>query len=306
MQYYNKINIKSIKDLVTKKAKYQKVVILFDGDTDLDLLNNIEMQIKDDVLLFSYNLEHALDSDIKSFLLDGTRCVIILLNDCNYIKMSDFYDFNTMIIDVFSGKILSAHLQKCEEYYLFYEDNTLSIEDHLLMCNILIEWKWQNLLSSKNYNHEEEIMMSTFSRKDLLNCEYFYNTEIVKELINIDYNNYQLYLLIRVIAIKYLFLTFLESSQFMIDVYKNYSNNLDEINHVYKLYKDERANFVLKNCNKLMLDFISVALSSVKCKWGWKVEEINKILKNIKIKAKNNKKDNLLKYCFLYGIFEKI
>lgn len=306
MKYYEQIDISKIKEIVLNKARYQKVVVLIDANTDLDFLAQLEKQIKKETVYFCLNLDIENHLDIQKTLCDGTRCVVSCLSDYNYLKLSTIFDFNITTIDVFEDKMFTMRLKNYKDYYLFYNTNKLSIEDQLLICNYLIEWKWQNLIASKNYREEEKVLLSIFNRKDIMECNQFYNLEISKELIGIDCKYFQSYLFIRIMAIKYLFLAFLESSQMMIDVYKSYSDNLDQVNYVYKLYKDERVNFLFKNCNKLMLDFINILLSNFSVNFNITKTETNNLLKNIKIKAKNIKKDNLLKYCFLYGIFETI
>lgn len=306
MQYYEQIDLLKIKDILLNKARYQKVVALIDSSSNLELVYSLEKMLKKDTVYFCLNLDVDNILDIQTVLHDGTRCIVSFLKDYNYLKLSKIFDFNITTIDVFEDKMFAMRLKDKEGYYLFYDTNKLSIEDQLLISNYAIEWKWQNLIASKNYNLEEKYLLSIFNRKDLVKLNQFYNLEVAKELMDIDDTFYQSYLFIRIMAIKYLFLAFLESSQMMIDVYKAYSDSLEQVNFVYNLYKNERANFLFKNCNRVMIDFINMLLANLTINITLNKNEIYNLLKNLKIKAKNIKKDNLLKYCFLYGIFENI
>jgi len=306
MKYYEQIDLVKIKDIILKKARYQKVIILIDSFSNLDIVNQLEKSVKKETVCYSINLDLESCEEIAKILNDGTRCVVSFLNDYNYLKLSSVYDFQDITIDVFSDKMFTLHLKNYDEYYLFCRENKLSLEDRLIMYNYTIEWKWQNLISGKNYSEEEKILLKTFNRKNILELNRFFGLEIYNELLSLNPKYYSGYLFIRILAVKYLFLAFFESSEKMIDVYKFYSNDLEEVNLVYKLYKDERVNFLFKNCNRVMLDFIDVIMSSFSLKLNITKIEANNLLKNIKINAKNIKKDNLLKYCYLYGIFENI
>lgn len=306
MKCFGQIDLVKIKDIVLSKARFQKVVILIDSKSDLDFVGQIESKIKKDTVCFCVNFDLETETDIEKIIRDGTRCVISFLSDYNYFRLVQFYDFYAVTIDVFKDKMYAVRLKNYDDYYLFCDNKKLSVEDRLVIANYVIEWKWRNLIASKNYSNEEKLLLSIFDRVDLCKCGQFLNFDIYSELVRIESKYYKSYLFIRIMAIKYLFLTFLQSSQKMIDVYKTYYNDLEEVDYAYKLYKDERVNFLFKNCNKLMLDFINVLLANFSVNLNITKNEINNLLKNIKNKAKYNKKDNLLKYCYLYGIFENI
>lgn len=306
MKYYDTIDFLKIKEIILTKSKYQKLVVLMDNHTNLDFLNKLEQQIKNEVIYFCINIDFEDALEIQKLVFDGTRCVVMLLSDNNYLKTSSWYEFNNITIDIFDDNLMSLRLKENDDYYLFCKNNKLSIEDKLVICNTVIEWKWQNLIACKNYNEEEKVLLSIFNRRDLLECKQFYSLIFSKELVHVNSDYYQAYLFVRIMAIKYLFLAFFESSQKMIDIYKSYSENLEQVNFVYKLYRDERVNFVFKNCSKVMLDFINVLLSNIYLNLNLNKKEINNILNNIKIIAKNIINNNLLKYCYLYGIFENI
>lgn len=305
MQYFNKINFNEIYKIVEERAKYQKVLILFDKQNYTKQLDQVVIKIKKNCVLFMADYSSLNEEQISKVLENDYKLVLISLTDENYIKLCKYYDFSAITIDIFNGNILPVHLKENASCYLFYENEKLNKTEQLYLSNYLVEWKWRSLLTGKNFCIKENEIMCAFNKTDLIESSFFKCDEMWQELVDIKAEDYDLYLFIRLMAIKYLFLSFLTKTQIMIDVYKVYENNLEELNFIYLLYNDERVNFVFKNYNKYMLDYIDSSLTS-QVETKYKKENIFNILRIINNLAKNIKKDNLLKYCYLYGIFEKI
>lgn len=305
MQYFNLIKNEQIRDLILNKSIYQRVLVLTDSCTNLDMFEKLEKEIKDKTIFFCYNVDLLSEEELKQIFSEDYRCVLLWLGDKNYLEISKYYTFYAITIDVFEGRLFLLRLKDLKEYYLFYNDNALSCEDKLFIANYLVETEWRNLLSYKS-NFKNNYLLQVYNRSDVFNCETFKNFDMAQELTGLNEESYELFLFVRIMAIKYLFLSFVTNSQQMIDIYKLYENDLQELNFVYLLYSDERANFVFKNYNKTFLNSIETNMANIKPLSHVDNGEIFRILKIIHLRAKTIKKDNLLKYCFLYGIFEKV
>lgn len=316
MNIFNNINLEEIKKIALKKAKYQKIICFFDSKTDLKLLEEIELMLKNESVLFCINLDTALN--VQEMVNDGARCVIWLADDYSIVNNEQYVDDNILQIFVLNEGSLLFRMQKKNSYLFISNNYKLYDLDKLFLFDNLICLKWDHLINSKNYNQEEIInkINNAFETDNIIEVvnmmsklPKFLCLINFAELKNLKAGDYIIYLYYKIMSYKFLFLSFATQNEFMVDVYKEYENDYDLLNLSYKIFTSERLTFSLKNSSIYMVNFIKKIFDSISCLKKdneLAVIDVNRVLIYLKETAKLSKKDNLLKYSFLYGVFNSI
>lgn len=305
-------NMQEIYNRLIDKIKYQKVVLLTDNNQNID--KKIEKVFSINTVFYTVSFDSV---NLEEFIKDGTKCVILVLQTSNYLKVKSIIDDNMIVVDICSSEHL-LRFNDFDNYYLYIAGYKKSVADYLFLANSLVENIWQNLLSFKDVSSQvllaEEIIQK-FGEKESSNFDYVnFCLGLKKEItfaVSLDeelprIKDVPIYLFLRLIAIKYLFLSFKLDNVLMVDIYKECKSSENEINLCYKLLTSERANFLLKNCYDLLIEIIDRFVRKIKINNNEIIKSIKNELKVLKNNAKTINLDNLLKYCYLYGIFNNV
>lgn len=305
-------NMQEIYNRLIDKIKYQKVVLLTDNNQNIN--KKIEKVFSINTVFYTVSFDSV---NLEEFIKDGTKCVILVLQTSNYLKVKSIIDDNMLVVDICSSEYL-LRFNDFDNYYLYIAGYKKSVADYLVLANSLVESIWQNLLSFKDVSSQvllaEEIIQK-FGEKESSNFDHINHCLGLKKEISFAVSldeelprikDVSIYLFLRLIAIKYLFLSFKLDNVFMVDIYKECKSNENEINLCYKLLTSERANFLLKNCYDLLIEIIDRFVRKIKINNNEIIKSIKNELKVLKNNAKTINLDNLLKYCYLYGIFNNV
>jgi len=314
---YN-ISIEEICNIVLTKAKFQKVAICFDANSDLDFIHKIEEKLKKQVVMYLYNFDNF--ENVNEVVNDGIKCLISLLSFKNYLRLKSSSNFNFLFIDIVVDNFISPHLKadNITTYLFMNEKQENKLADILYLFANLVEERFYNISNSRNYGKEETILNQILQNFNNENIDLKNLVNLVKDIdFRLDFKECQklnsieevaFYYYAIILAYKHLFLQFSQKSYKIIDVYKQYQNDYNQINLSHKILFDERLIFLLKTNNCNMIEFIDLFLNKINFKLLKNNNKIN--IKNILKILKNNiillNKDNLLKISYLYGIFDAI
>lgn len=282
-------------------AIYQKVVVIFDNKFGENVADNLRSEIKKDTQFFATNFFCA----HKDELLVGAKCVVEILSHNNYFSLIPKLD-NVTLISV-AEKVASIRTAS----KIVFTKSQKNLADLLIFANTCIEGIWRE--NCGGYTGEEYLKI--FKKT----CQNFFdtkcsNTNFLKEIFVVQdvleetkyVKNLSIYLYARIVAIAFLFLSFERKCITQIDVYKECAESVENINICHQLMTDEKVMFLLRHQNKNINKIIGKIIQKIKLKNCIKIEKINIELNNLKNNVKCQKYDNLLKYCYFFGIFDKI
>lgn len=296
-----KFSIQTLVQKILDVAIYQKVVVVFDTQLGKDLAEELRSHLKKNTQFFAINFS-AVNTNK---LLAGAKCVVEVLTNLDYFSLIEKLD-NTTVISVVENV---ATIRTASQ--IVFVKSQKNLAEYLLIANNLIENIWREncgFLSGENwlkfFNEKHKNFFDKNTNNTTFLSNIFVGQDILEEIKNVK--NLSIYLYLRIVAISFLFLAFERNCVEQIDVYKEYPDDIENINICHQLMTNERVRFLLKNQNKNINKIIYKIIQKIKLKNNTKIEKINKELKTLKNNAKNQKYDNLLKYCYFFGVFDKI
>lgn len=296
-----KLSVASLTEKILNVAIYQKVVVVFDNQFGQNLAEDLRLKLKKDTQFFAANFSTP---HIDELLIDA-RCVVEILGNDNYFSLTQKLD-NVILLSV-------AHktaLAKINSQIVFVKRQK-NLADYLLIANNSIENIWREncgFLSGENhlkmFDEKHKIFFDKNTNNTTFLSNIFVTPDILEEIKNVK--NLSIYLYLRIVAICFLFLSFSRNCVAQIDVYKECPNSIENINICHQLMTNERVTFLLKNQNKNINKIMSKIIQKIKFKNNTNINKINTELITLKNNAKIQKYDNLLKYCYFFGIFNAI
>lgn len=309
-----KLDYEKITEYITAKAPFQKVVLFYDASSNLEVVERLVKSIKDKAILFECNMENR--CDMNAIINDGVRLVVSCVSDNNYLKIKKCLTSYVFIIDMYYGNFASFRLVDNQGLLLLLSKEYDYTIEFLLQANYLVESKFYDILSYKNYGQADErldeqinILKKCREVADVDFSAPFYvkaNKSFGRYFDDFDMININVFLYISLLGYKYLFLSIKNKNYVLTDIYKDYINDYENLNIAYEILNNERLNYVLNNYADTMLEMIDKILKQVNLLNLKNNLKINNILKIIKNKFKLIKKDNLLKISYLYGVFNSI
>lgn len=306
--YHN--SLQEIKNIVQQKAKYQKVMLLFDDTFSNNETTEIYKAIKESCIYNQQNIEH-LD---KTEIFDGYRLIIYCCSIDNFIK----YGFDrSEFINVFYSKE-NAFLP-----YFLSENNILSKEENYLLINgskidlsvmsslyfNMFYNYFKNILTGENsfefpYLIREITQQNILSYINNLNKHIFFlDVDILKkqeisykELIYVD--------LMLIDAFLVLISSVKNQNLMIVDVYKAAKDDVDNIEKLYKFYKNENfINLILLNYNCLYNYCLKTKEKILELLRFYEIDfrQFDVLFGKLKSYAKIDKE--LMGYLYLYNIF---
>lgn len=289
-------------------AKYQKVVLVYDNSTNVELVKEMRTQFEKYTVFFAVSIDNPI---LPSFILEDTKCVIDYVELQNFFKLFNMLDDNITLVSLAVKEIYPRLTDKIN-HSLFVKGFSKNVIDLFFVINVMTE----NFVRAKMNNQPFEIGLFEKVLHYFLHKEYskYAFAKLIFDMpkeINFGFDvaselkcckSASIYLYLRLCAIDCLFQTFQNGILGQIDVYKIYQNDEEKINLCYRLLNNEKMIFVLKNQCKCVVEKISLILNKIKLKNKININKIKIELKNLKNNAKNINSDNLLKYCYLYNI----
>lgn len=299
-----------LKKIVNTKAKYQKVLLIYD-----ELFSNIEIneiyQSVKGICVYNQQDIHGLD---LNEIYNGYRLIIFCCSVDNFLKYS--FDRSEFINVYYAkeGSFLPFFLNNVnkpegkEDYCLVGTKNIDLSSIASIYFNNFYNYLI-NLICGDNYlefsfKTKEITQKNIFAIINNLNNDMFFlDIDILKKQ-NIEYND----LIFVDIIILDAFLLFFESVKnnrlMLVDVYKSAKNNFENVEKFYKLYNNNSfINLIVLNYNCL---YNYCKMIKEKIKELIKFFNINylkteKLFNKLKLYSKND--NQLMSYLYLYNIF---
>lgn len=302
---------KEIKNIVQTKAKYQKVMLLFDENVSSIEIANIYNNIKE---LCIYNQCNIDKIDINE-IYNGYRLLIYYCNAEKFLNLNIQTDEFVNVFCPISDAILpfflnNNNLKSSADNYLIIDNSKLDISMMTSMCFNKFYHYISGLLGMKNKTYNFDINNNEITQ---------YNTiktinEIEEDLVFIDVDilkktklSYKYLPLIDLILINafLLVITSIKNQNYMlVDVYKSVKEDESLIEKFYKLYNNETfTNIIILNYNCLYNYCIRTKQKILECFNIYDISqtEIEKVITMVKDYAK--KDTGLLSYTYLYNVF---
>jgi len=302
-----------IKEQIFKVAPFQKVVFCYDSSTPIEIVEKIIFDNAHQTIFCEYNLENF--SSVKD-IIDGAKVVICELTDKNFLKLKKDLNDRVCLIDLYYGDFLSLHLvDNIGLLFLLNKGFDYSTEFLLQACS-LIEMKFFDILSYQNYNQADNLIdeelrliddIKNVKQVDLKHRKYQIAFDKFGSFFDFSTAvDIKICLYVFVVCYRFLFLSIKNNNYVLTDIYKDYHLDFENLNIAYEILNSKRISYVLNNYADTMLEVINKIMFEIN-KINLKINiNIKNMLKIIKNKCKINKKDNLLKICYLYGVFNSI
>ncbi len=309
--YYENPN-KEIKNLVMQKAKYQKVMLIFD-----DNISNLEIaKIHDSIKEFCvYNCCH-ISSLTQEEINDGYRLLIfrclaesffeLELNLTEFVCV--FYPENNSLLPFF---LEQDSLINNSENYLLLDEAKIDISMlSSVQFNLFYNY-FQNILSGNSTTSFFELQEKEITQQNVLDILNIFNKTTFFLDLNIIKNEKMEYAdtvfldLILINAFELLIQSIKQQNLMLVDVFKAGKDDEKFIEKSYKLYNnDVFTNLILLNYNclinfckktkgkiKELIPFVQVDMS-----------RIDAIFENVKNYSKNDK--GLMAFIYLFNFFD--
>lgn len=304
--------IGEIFNIVETKAKYQKVMLVYDDVADKQLIEHIYSKIKD---VCVYNCKYYKDINQEE-LNNGYRVVVFIMSGTSFAEM-----------DVDCNEFFSVFVLIDENILPFLVDDKNSIRDkeyYAIIKNNLIDHKIISSVYFNNfYNYLSSLIMLNQSKKEFcfemqqithnslleilnnLPKNYFFTDfQLIKEL-DINYENLQIVHLIIIDAFIVFLLKVSKGCLTLVDTYKIARNDPLLVDKIYAKFNN-KATMEIINLNAEFLLQRAYDTKEKILNYFYKKEITNENVINIinKIKKHIKHDNNALFYLFLYEILE--
>lgn len=305
-------DVKQIFKVIEKKAKYQKVMLIYDENTSNLEIANIYDSIKE---ICIYNQQDLSKVDVHE-LNNGYRAIIYACSEKNFLKLN--FNKNEFVnICIVKGK---DWLPFCVNYdstilekdlYIFTYNDCFDInlysslcfnKFYNYLCNVvnLKENKFQVDCWDKGVNNVSIIESFQHLEKDFV----FADLDIISKS-NLRCEHLYLLHLILIDGFLLLLNNIKNKTLLLVDVYKVCKEDYVMLDKFYAMANNEmfvtminlNYNYLINLCLKFKEEILS---SSKVCDWC--ENDIEKILFELKDYAKNS--NNLISYLYLYDFFK--
>jgi len=301
---------KNLYNLVNKKAKYQKVLVIYDDFVSNLEINELYLTIKELCIFNKMEISNINEKEIFNgykmliFFCSGISLLKLNLNREEFINVYLLQDNNLLPCFVNNVNLLTK-----ESYIL--------IENPVIDNNLLSSFYFNNFINYLDciLNFKPSFIETDFKYEltlnsvtdafNLLDETYkFTDLNIIKDS-NINYNEISLLHLIIVDAFLILFSAIKNKQSSLVDVYKVAKNNTKLIEKLYANYNNKTIyNSIILNYNFLNNFTTKTKKNILKNIYLNSDIDYSKLDESI-LKIKNYLKncDNFLNYLYLYDIF---
>lgn len=303
--------LEELKKIISKKAKYQKVMLVYDENVSNVMLGQIYDSIK---TMCVFNKTKILEID-ENEIFNGYRVVIYVCDANNFLKCKfDRSEFVNIFIpqtrDVLPFFLTVENKKDDGENYLLLNDLNIDISMLISVTFNNFYNYFNSLLSMRGYIpimfiNEDVTFFNVLHCMDSVSNEFeFLDVDIIKNC-NICCEDIWLLDLILIDAFLMLINAIKTQNYMLVDVYKVAKENENMIDKFYKMFNSETFksvimlnynclyNYCLKTKQKIM-EYINVV--------DLEKNKVYEIINKTKQYAKND--DGLMAYLYLYDMFK--
>ncbi len=302
--------IEEIKKIVLKKAKFQKVMLLYDNDVSCLEINEIFEVLKGNCIFNKSSMDNIDENEINNgYRLVIFYCCVDSFLRCDF-NLSEFINIffptQSAFLPYFvsndcslnnSESYLIVDMQQCDlamissiNFNFFYNDLKK------LMKGLRPSWNLPVI------NHITNEYLFELLNK-LESGVFFLDLDIIKKQ-GIEYKHIIVVDLILIDAFLLLILSIKSKQMMLVDIYKSMKDDMKLIQKFYNLYNNEMfTNILLLNFN-CIYNYCLKAKQKIKdlmCLVEIEQEEVEIIIEKVKNYAKES--DELIAYLYLYNIF---
>lgn len=300
--------IEEIYNIILTKAKYQKIMLVYDDFISQTEIAEIYNKIKEICIFNQTNIKN-LD---KQELFNGYRVVVYLCVVDSYLKL-DVSDDEFINIYVPKDKAILPYL--LTDYKVKNGNDYMIISTNFVDLNMIISLSFNKLYNyiqnTLLYNNEyeyikniEDFQNNPIEELKILPKDFvFLDVEILKKS-NIEYKNIMLVDLILIDAFLCFFNSFKMREQTLVDIYKSAKDDINLINKFYKMRNNETLNnLICLNYNVLYETCLKTKqkILDIMSFYNYDITLVNDIILKVKTYAKNC--DNICGYLYLYNVF---
>lgn len=300
--------MRDVVNVVEEKAKYQKVMVIFDSSVSNVEVDNLYREIKE---ICIFNKSAFEDLDLNE-LYNGYKIIIYFCSAESFLKLNfnrdEFINIYIPTGNIFLPFCLddNCYLTANYDYILFNgELIDVNVQTSLLFnkfynyMNSVISLKTKQSMLSFNYNLTEISMLNNLCKSN--NDLEFVDIKILKNT-NIDYCNLQILQLLLIDA----FLVFISNVKnktlSIVDVYKSCKEDYGLIDKFYAMANNEGMLMTIcLNYNSLYNVCLKTKESILNHCYNLDENEVESVISELKNFAKND--DGLIGYLYLYNLF---
>ena len=295
-------SFEEIKNIVEQKAKYQKVMLIYDLETSETEIVSIYEKIRE-ICVFN---KMEINQDLEE-IYNGYKLLIFCVSSNSFLK------FNYDIEEFVSVFITNDH--NVLPFYLDYTNKKSSSERYLFSNDKVMDIGLiSSLKFNKFYHYLNEVVRFNFfqAKIDFESDNYvdfslvendfcFYDIEILKKL-NIAYDKILLVDFLILCGFSCIIDAISNNSLQLVDCYKSLKEDVKLIDKFYAL----QANNIFVKIVELNINFLSAYCDKTK-------EDLLKLLNNVdkteiveilnRIKDYSKNESSLLNYLYLYNVF---
>ncbi len=310
MKICNENPLSEIKKIIQQKAKYQKVMLLYDNTVSTVEIGEIYNAIKE---LCVYNQSNILEVE-KNEIYNGYRLIIFFCDADCYLKCDiDNSEFVNIFFPTNSSML---------PYFLSKNNQIINAENYLIIDKQKYDFSMLSSMSFNIFFHDFKRLINgnhkgwNFDLVNQISCGDIF--EVIKKIeqdtvfldiailkkCDIEYKHLVFVDLILIDAIITMLCGIKSKNLMMVDVYKAGKDDIKLIDKFYKLYNNETfINFILLNFNCVYNYCLKVKqkIKDLIVFYEITQEDIEKIIDKIKLFAKES--EDVISYLYLFNIF---
>lgn len=303
-----------IVDLILSKAKYQKVVICIDENSDMEFVENIVSQINKDTILLKYYYNKHDTSTFHNMVNNGVRAIVYNVGLKHFYKLQSD---NSFLLNIFipQSNFVLPYIVNVES---FYGDNLLvcntNIKDYitlLFLYELALNKTWCLLLQ------EVEVDTTIFKNIDALaNCTHDFYSSLINQVSylkstltdeykDIEENQLPYYIYLRLCIIFKMLESLNQDNEEYIDFYKTELSS-KAIEKAYSLVVKypfiDKLKYNSGNLIKVNSAILNRTKIIIKKYFNFKTAKLNKLNKIIRNQSKILNIEDLLYISYIFNI----
>ncbi len=302
------ISIDEIKEVVASKARYQKVMLLTDEQTNIEIAQKIHEGIKD-LCIFNRRDINSLDEEISN----GYKLIIYLVSPKNYLTCDIRKDEHINVI-VADGKNLMPYClnEKSHKINNYMATNNVSLDLNMLSSLYLNTFfnYFQNLILGMqegeyfNILKEEITQQNLFKIIDKLENNFFFlDMDIIKKS-NAKAEHSAVLDLILINAFIVLITSVKNQNLTLVDTYKVANDNQELIEKFYRMHFNAGFHQLITLNYNCLMNFANKTKEKILEVLSFmNVDGVDSLLLDLKEYCKND--TGICGYLYLYNMFEQ-
>lgn len=307
--YNNRLD--EIRNLVESRAKFQKIMLLFDDNVSNLQIAEIYNSVKDLCIFNKSNIKDIDDAELNN----GYRMVFFVCEVESFLKFNISTDEVINVFCPLDNVILPYYLngnfvKNNQESFTIVSNGNIDVNVLTSVSVNSFIYYLKNIISQNKPLVDLSYLSKEITHKNILTCiddvnddVVFFDVQILKKY-NLQYEKLVLLDLIMIDA----FLLFIESvgtkNFSMVDVYKTTKEEYDLIDKFYALFKDDSVkNIILLNYNYLFKYGTLVKEKIINCLTvcDFSQQDVLDIVEIFRDFSKNQ--NDIFAYLYLFNIF---